>query len=84
MLLCFPPSSDRVLTLKPHVCFCFFAAGQEKPKPKKTIDLFNEDDEDGDIFSEKYSAPTPAQSKKEVVEEQVKPPEKKVSSTSLI
>lgn len=54
------------------------SAGQEKPKPKKAIDLFDEDDEDGDIFSEKYSAPAPAQSKKEVVEEQVKHPEKKV------
>lgn len=53
------------------------SAGQEKPKPKKAIDLFDEDDDDGDIFSEKYSAPTPAQIKKEVVEEQIKPPEKK-------
>ncbi|KAM7385589.1 hypothetical protein PAMP_001666 [Pampus punctatissimus] len=59
------------------------SAGQEKPKPKKTIDLFDEDDEDGDIFSEKYSAPTPAQSKKEVVEEQVKPPEKKMPAGAI-
>lgn len=54
-----------------------FSAGKEKPK--KAIDLFDEEDEDGDIFNEKYSTPTPAQSKKEVVEEQVKQqPEKKV------
>ncbi|XP_045926853.1 WASH complex subunit 2 isoform X1 [Micropterus dolomieu] len=53
------------------------SAGQEKPKPKKAIDLFDDDDEDGDIFSAKYSVPTPAQSKKEGVEEQVKYPEKK-------
>ena len=65
-----------MITFKP--CWGFFAAGQEKPKPKNAIDLFDDDDDDGDIFSEKYSAPTPAQSKKEVVEEQVKPPEKKV------
>ncbi|XP_044069707.1 WASH complex subunit 2 isoform X2 [Siniperca chuatsi] len=57
------------------------SAGQEKPKPKKAIDLF--DDEDGDIFSEKYSAPTPAQSKKEVVEEQVKHPEKKMPAGAI-
>lgn len=57
----------------------FFSAGQEKPKPKKAIDLFDDDDEDGDIFSAKYSVPTPAQSKKEGVEEQVKYPEKKVN-----
>ncbi|KAM7408716.1 hypothetical protein PAMA_002439 [Pampus argenteus] len=59
------------------------SAGQEKPKPKKTIDLFDEDDEDGDIFSETYSTPTPAQSKKEVVEEQVKPPEKKMPAGAI-
>ncbi|CAJ1067657.1 hypothetical protein EPR50_G00178570 [Xyrichtys novacula] len=53
-------------------------AVQEKPKAKKTVDLFDEDDEDGDIFSEKNSAPAPAQNKKEVVEEQVKHPEKKL------
>lgn len=63
-------------------CCCFFfylfVAGQEKVTPKKTIDLFDDGDEDGDIFSEKYR--TPASSKKEVVEEQVKHPEKKVEN----
>lgn len=59
------------------------SAGQEKPKPKKAIDLFDEDDDDGDIFSEKYSAPTPAQIKKEVVEEQIKPPEKKMPAGAI-
>ncbi|XP_053188839.1 WASH complex subunit 2 isoform X1 [Scomber japonicus] len=59
------------------------SAGQEKPKPKNAIDLFDDDDDDGDIFSEKYSAPTPAQSKKEVVEEQVKPPEKKMPAGAI-
>nr|XP_020457294.1 WASH complex subunit FAM21-like isoform X3 [Monopterus albus] len=54
------------------------SAGMEKPKPKKAIDLFDEDDEDGDMFSEKSNVPTPAQSKNEVVEEQGKPPDKKV------
>lgn len=53
------------------------SAKQEKPKPKTAIDLFD-DDEDGDIFSDKYSAPTQTQTKKDVVEEQVKPPEKKM------
>lgn len=51
---------------------------QEKPKLKKAVDLF--DDEDGeDIFNEKYS-PQPTQSKKEVVEEKKKSSEKKVES----
>ncbi|XP_070833544.1 WASH complex subunit 2C isoform X1 [Chaetodon trifascialis] len=59
------------------------SAGQEKPKPKKALDLFDEDDEDGDIFSEKYSAPAPAQSKKEVVEEPVKHPEKKMPAGAI-
>lgn len=54
-----------------------FPAGKDKPKSKTAIDLFDEDD-DGDIFGNKYNAPTPAQSKKEVVVEQPKPPEKKV------
>ncbi|XP_035518973.1 WASH complex subunit 2 isoform X1 [Morone saxatilis] len=57
------------------------SAGPEKSKPKKAIDLFDEDDEDGDIFSEKYSAP--AQSKKEVVEEHVQPPEKKMPAGAI-
>ncbi|XP_034407295.1 WASH complex subunit 2 isoform X2 [Cyclopterus lumpus] len=53
-------------------------------KPKKVIDLFDEEeDDDGDIFSEKYSAPTPAQSQKEVVEEQIKPPEKKMPAGAI-
>lgn len=71
------PSSGGILS--PQTSGFFppsFSAAQEKPKPKKALDLFDEDDEDGDIFSEKYSAP--AQSKKEVVDEQVKQPEKKV------
>lgn len=61
--------------------FIFFPASsavKEKHKPKKTIDLFDDDEEDGDIFSEKFSAPALAQSEKEVVEEQGKPPDKKV------
>lgn len=62
--------------------FPLFSAGQKKPK--KAVDLFDEDNEDGDIFSEKYSASTPAQSKKEVVEEQVKPPEKKVKRLNAV
>lgn len=61
------------LPLKTLCFFVVFLAGQEKLKPKKSIDLF---DEDGDIFTEKYSAP--AQSKEEVVVEQIKHPEKKV------
>lgn len=58
--------------------FFIFSAVKDKPKPKKVVDLFDEEDEDGDIFSEKSSAPAPAQNKKEVVEEQGKPPDKKV------
>ncbi|GAA6223367.1 WASH complex subunit FAM21-like [Lates japonicus] len=59
------------------------SAGKEKPKPKRAVDLFDEDDEDGDIFSDKYSVPTPTQSKKEVVEEQAKPPEKKMPAGAI-
>ncbi|XP_069548739.1 WASH complex subunit 2 isoform X2 [Brachyistius frenatus] len=58
------------------------SAGQEKPKPKKAIDLFD-DDEDGDIFGDKYTTPTPTQSMKEVEGEQVKPPEKKVPAGAI-
>lgn len=62
----------------PH---CLLIAGQEKAKVKKTVDLFGGDDEEGDIFSESSRAPPPLQSKKEVVDEQVKQaaPEKKVT-----
>ncbi|KAM4607796.1 WASH complex subunit 2A [Polymixia lowei] len=62
------------------------SAGQEKSKPKKAMDLFgedNEDDEDGDIFSKNASALPPSQGKKEVVEEQVKPPEKKMPAGAI-
>ena len=67
------------------VCLMFFLLfpdTKEKPKPKMAVDLFDEDDEDGDIFSNKYSVPTPAQSKEVVLEEQTKPPEKKVKSNT--
>lgn len=66
------------LSLKTLFFLNLFVAGQEKVTPKKTIDLFDDGDEDGDIFSEKYR--TPANSKKEVVEEQVKHHEKKVEN----
>ncbi|XP_029376448.1 WASH complex subunit 2 isoform X2 [Echeneis naucrates] len=59
------------------------STAKEKPKPKKPIDLFDEDDEEGDIFSNKYSTPTPVQSKKDVVEEQAKPPEKKMPAGAI-
>ncbi|KAM9847428.1 WASH complex subunit 2A [Aulostomus maculatus] len=59
------------------------AAGQEKPKPKKAVDLFDEDDEEGDIFSEKYSVSTPSKSEKVVAEEPVKPPEKKMPAGAI-
>lgn len=49
-------------------------AGPEKTK--KSVDLFAEDDEDGDIFSQKFS--TAAQSKKDGAAELPKHPEKKV------
>lgn len=50
------------------------SAGPEKAK--KSVDLFADDDEDGDIFSEKYS--TQAQSKKDGAAEPTKHPKKKV------
>ncbi|XP_010768204.1 WASH complex subunit FAM21 isoform X1 [Notothenia coriiceps] len=56
------------------------SAGKKTPK---AVDLFDEDDDGGDIFSEKSSAPTPAQSKKEVVEEQVKQPERKMPAGAI-
>lgn len=58
-------------------------AGQEKTKSKTAIDLFHDDDEDGDIFSEKYSASNPTPNKNVVVEEQDKPPEKKVTRNTV-
>ncbi|XP_060943097.1 WASH complex subunit 2 isoform X2 [Limanda limanda] len=61
----------------------FFNAGKEKPKPKTAIDLFDEDDEDVDIFGNKLSAPVPAPSKKEAVVEQAKPPEKKMPAGAV-
>lgn len=55
----------------------FFPARQEKTRGKKAVDLFADDDEDGDIFSEKQSAP--ATSKKEAEKEQPKVAEKRVN-----
>uniref|UniRef100_H3CTE0 FAM21/CAPZIP domain-containing protein n=1 Tax=Tetraodon nigroviridis TaxID=99883 RepID=H3CTE0_TETNG len=49
------------------------SAGPEKTK--KSVDLFADDDEDGDIFSEKCS--TPAQSAKDAAPEPTKCPKKK-------
>lgn len=49
-------------------------AGPEKTK--KSVDLFADDDEDGDIFSEKCS--TPAQRAKDAAPEPTKHPKKKV------
>lgn len=60
-----------------------FLAGQVKPKPKTSIDLFDDDDdEEGDIFGAKYSVT--AQNKKGVDEEQIKPPEKKVKNQHAV
>ncbi|KAK2824303.1 hypothetical protein Q5P01_021478 [Channa striata] len=59
------------------------SAGKVKPKPKKAISLFDEDDEDSDIFSERSSAPTSAHNKKDVVEEQGKPPDKKMPTGAV-
>lgn len=58
--------------------FNFSPVVQQKPKPKTHIDLFDDEDEDGDIFS--GSASTSTQSKKEVVEKMDKPPEKKANN----
>ncbi|XP_028325021.1 WASH complex subunit 2 isoform X3 [Gouania willdenowi] len=55
-------------------------AGQEKPKPPKAIDLFD-DDEDGDIFGDRAHALN--QSKTETVKEQIKPPEKKMPAGAI-
>lgn len=54
-----------------------FPAPPEKARAKKPIDLFADDDEDADIFSEKQSAP--AASKKEAEKEQPKQAEKRVN-----
>ncbi|XP_039995270.1 WASH complex subunit 2A isoform X2 [Xiphias gladius] len=59
------------------------SAEKEKPKPKMAIDLFDEDDEDGDIFNDKYSTATPGQSKEVAVEEQAKPPQKKMPAGAI-
>ncbi|CAN9499800.1 unnamed protein product [Ophioblennius macclurei] len=60
------------------------SAGQEKPKPKKAIDLFDdEEDEDGDIFSNKSSVPATSQSKTEAVGAQVSAPEKKMPAGAV-
>ncbi|XP_067375929.1 WASH complex subunit 2 isoform X2 [Channa argus] len=56
---------------------------KEKFKPKKAIGLFDEDEEDSDIFSERFSVPTPAYSKNDVVEEQGKPPDKKMPTGAI-
>lgn len=68
------------LPLKTLLWFPRLIAEQEKVKPKKPIDLFADDDEDSDIFSEKYSAPTV--SKKEAEKQQTKQLEKKVKTYS--
>lgn len=60
-----------------------FPAAKDKPKPKKVIDLFDEDDEEGDIFSEKLDATAPVQGTKEVAEEKGNPPDKKVPKSII-
>lgn len=67
-----------ILILKLCVGRFLLSVIKEKPKPKKAITLFDEDDEDGDIFSEKFNAPTQVQAKKEAAEAQGNPPGKKV------
>lgn len=55
------------------------SAGPEKTK--KSVDLFADDDEDSDIFIEKYSTPAPG--KKDGAPEPTKQPKKKVKLAKL-
>ncbi|XP_053731694.1 WASH complex subunit 2 isoform X5 [Synchiropus splendidus] len=57
------------------------SASSGNDKQRKTVDLFAEDDEDGDIFGEKNKAA--ALTKKAPVEEQVKPSEKKMPAGAI-
>ncbi|KAM9804220.1 WASH complex subunit 2C [Neosynchiropus ocellatus] len=57
------------------------SASSGNDKQRKTVDLFAEDDEDGDIFGEKNRAP--ASTKKAPVEEHLKPPEKKMPAGAI-
>ncbi|XP_068183938.1 WASH complex subunit 2 isoform X2 [Antennarius striatus] len=54
--------------------------GQEKHKPK-TLDLFDKDGEDGDLFGNKFSST--AYSQKDTVEEDSKHPEKKMPAGAI-
>lgn len=64
--------------LTPPFTACWLPSLSAGPAKTKTpIDLFADDDEDGDIFSEKFSAP--AQSKKDIAAESGQHPEKKVN-----
>lgn len=63
--------------LTPHFTACWLPLSAGPAKTKTPIDLFADDDEDGDIFSEKFSAP--AQSKKDIAAESGQHPEKKVN-----
>lgn len=65
--------------LTPHFSACWSPSLSAGPaKTKTSVDLFadDDDDEDGDIFSEKFS--TPAQSKKDVGAKSSQHSEKKV------